>query len=72
MQIPILLPKIFNHPLTYYCNKRSSLNIGDFVKVPFGKKTEVGIVWDKIESAPKKIKIKNVIEKIENLSLKGV
>ena len=71
MQIPILLPKIFNHPLTYYCNKRSSLNIGDFVKVPFGKKTEVGIVWDKIEIAPKKIKIKNVIEKIENLSLKG-
>ena len=70
MQIPVLLPKIFNHPLTYYCNKRNILNIGDFVKVPFGKKTEVGIVWDKIESAPKKIKIKNVIEKIEDLSLK--
>ena len=70
MQIPILLPKIFNYPLTYQYNKRSSLNIGDFVKVPFGKKTEVGIVWDKIERAPKKIKIKNVIEKIENLSLK--
>ncbi|OUW73990.1 MAG: primosomal protein N' [Pelagibacteraceae bacterium TMED216] len=70
MQIPILLPKIFNYPLTYKSDKKNKLRIGDFVKVPFGKSTEIGIVWDKIEKPQKKIKIKYVSEKIENFNLK--
>ena len=36
MEIPILLPNIFNHPFTYKTNIK--LKIGDFVEVPFGKK----------------------------------
>ena len=36
MEIPILLPNIFNHPFTYKTNIK--LKIGDFVEVPFGKR----------------------------------
>ena len=56
MEVPILLPKIFDYPLTYRVNKES-LNVGDFVEVPFGKTQEVGVVWDKKQILDKKIKI---------------
>ena len=69
MNIPVLLPKIFDYPLTYNNASQYKLKVGDFVKVPFGKQEEVGIVWDKISSTSKKIKIKNIINKIDGISL---
>ncbi len=69
MQIPVLLPKIFNYPLTYNSGKIKSLKQGDFVVVPFGKTKIVGVVWDKIQPTKKKIKIRNIENKIEKFSL---
>ena len=56
MQIPVLLPKIFNYPLTYNSGKIKSLKQGDFVVVPFGKTKIVGVVWDKIQPTKKRLK----------------
>ena len=42
MQIPILLPKIFDHPFTYKNSQKIKLNTGDLVKIPFGSKKEIG------------------------------
>tara|TARA_B100001093_G_scaffold427708_1_gene422161 strand:+ start:9197 stop:11155 length:1959 start_codon:yes stop_codon:yes gene_type:complete len=71
MEVPVLLPKVFNYPFTYIYNfqKIKSLNQGDFVIVPFGKKKEIGIVWDKIRSTNKKIKLKQIEKKIPNVRL---
>ena len=71
MEVPVLLPKIFNHPFTYINNSKKikRLNLGDIVIVPFGKKKEVGVVWDKIENTQKKIKLKQIEKKITTFSL---
>ncbi len=71
MEIPILLPKIFNHPFTYICDsqKIKNLNQGDIVVVPFGKKKEIGVVWDEIKKTNKKIKLKQIEKKVSNFSL---
>ena len=71
MEIPILLPKVFNNPFTYTHNSKKikSLNQGDLVVVPFGTKKELGVVWDKIKATNKKIKLKQVEKKIANISL---
>ena len=71
MEVPILLPKIFNYPFTYKCNvkKIKNLSQGDIVIVPFGRKKEIGVVWDKIRRTEKKITLKQVEKKISNASL---
>ena len=65
MEVPILLPKIFNYPFTYKCNvkKIKNLSQGDIVIVPFGRKKEIGVVWDKIRRTEKKITLKQVEKK---------
>ena len=56
MEVPVLLPKVFNYPFTYNndSKKIKNLNQGDIVIVPFGKKKEIGVVWDKINHTEKK------------------
>ena len=74
MQIPVLLPNIFNHPFTYEFDKK--LSPGTYVKVPFGKKDLTGVVWNlfekKIQKKFKLKKIKSIIEinplKIETIN----
>ena len=74
MQIPVLLPNIFNHPFTYEFDKK--LSPGTYVKVPFGKKDVTGVVWNlfekKIQKKFKLKKIKSIIEinplKIETIN----
>ncbi len=68
MKFQVLLPKIFNYPFTYNSNNIKA-KIGDFVEIPFGVKKEFGVVWKNNYLEPKKIKIKNVIQKIDNYSL---
>tara|TARA_X000001036_G_scaffold155437_1_gene147625 strand:+ start:8481 stop:10439 length:1959 start_codon:yes stop_codon:yes gene_type:complete len=69
MEVPVLLPKVFNHPFTYTYNsqKIKKLDQGDFVIVPFGKKKEIGVIWDEIRSTQKKIKLREVEKKISNI-----
>ena len=71
MEVPVLLPKVFNHPFTYTYNsqKIKKLDQGDFVIVPFGKKKEIGVIWDKIRSTQKKIKLRQIEKKISNIKL---
>ena len=41
MQVPILIPNIFDHPFTY--DSDLNLKIGDYVVVPFGKSEVSGV-----------------------------
>ncbi len=69
MKYPILLPNIFDHPFTY--NSSFKLKAGDYVNVPFGKKTITGVVWDKFEkNNNKKFKIRSIYEKLNIQPLK--
>ena len=73
MKVPILLPKVFNHPFTYETSLK--LKLGDYVEVPFGNSKTVGVVWDEFENNQfKKFKTKKVIKKLNlpNLSKKMV
>ena len=71
MKIPILLPKVFNYPFTYKYNPKviSNLKPGDIVVVPFGRKKEIGVVWDQLNSIDIKIKLKSIERKIENIRI---
>ena len=69
MKYPVLLPNIFDHPFTYQSSLK--LKTGDYVNVPFGRKTITGVVWDKFEkNGNKKFKIKSVKEKLNIPPLK--
>ena len=73
MKVPILLPKVFNHPFTYETDLK--LRLGDYVEVPFGKTKTVGVVWDDFEKNPeKKFQTKKIIKKLKipNLNKKMV
>ena len=37
MKVPVLIPRIFNYPLTYNSNSLKSLKQGDLVQVKIGK-----------------------------------
>ena len=64
MKYPVLLPNIFDYPFTYESNIK--LKAGDYVKVPFGKKKIIGVIWDFFEEKNnKQFKLKSIIEKIE-------
>ncbi len=69
MKVPVLIPKIFNYPFTYEAGPLGQLKTGEFVVVPFGKKEEIGIIWDEIHPTEKKIKIKKITSKIKNISI---
>ena len=71
MKIPILLPKVFNYPFTYKYNPKviSNLKPGDIVVVPFGRKKEIGVVWDQLNSIDIKIELKSIERKIENIRI---
>ena len=58
MKVPILFPKIFDHPFTYECEISDSLKAGDFVKAPFGSSEITGVVWPQEQKTKKKFKIK--------------
>ena len=73
MKYPVLLPNIFGHPFTY--KSKSKLQIGQYVKVPFGKSKMIGVIWHKFqEDINKKFKVKNIINEINTpkLNLKTI
>tara|TARA_Y100000590_G_scaffold142563_1_gene163643 strand:- start:2250 stop:4211 length:1962 start_codon:yes stop_codon:yes gene_type:complete len=69
MKIPVLFPKIFNHPFTYEASANNKLIPGDFVKAPFGSQNITGIVWSKEQKTEKKFKLKKISKKINVPSL---
>ena len=73
MKVPILIPNIFNHAFTYESDLKK-IHIGDYVKVPFGKKEVTGIVWKELEITKKKFILKKISKKLEipNLNSKMI
>jgi primosomal protein N' (replication factor Y) len=69
MKVPVLVPKIFNFPFTYDSGSIQNLKIGDLVIVPFGKSSEIGIIWDKIQPSLKEFKIKKIEKRIDNFKI---
>ena len=69
MRVPVLLPKIFNFPLTYFSDASSEYKEGDIVIVPFGKSKEFGVVWNKIQDSKKSIKLRKIEKKVGNFRL---
>ena len=63
MKFPVLLPKVFDYPFTYLNDISKNLKQGDLVIVPFGKKKEVGVIWDKIQDTTKKLRLKKLKKK---------
>ena len=63
MKVPVLIPRIFDHPHTYFSKKFGKLKTGSIVSVPFGKDEEIGVVWDKEENTNKNFKLKDIKEK---------
>ena len=68
MKIPVLLPKIFNYPLTYISNSKDNFQKGDVVEVPFGNSKEIGVVWSKLQDTDKKIRLRKINKKINNIN----
>ena len=64
MKIPVLFPKIFDHPFTYESEIKETLEPGDFVKAPFGTSEITGVVWPYEQRTEKKFKIKKISRKI--------
>jgi len=64
MKIPVLFPKIFDHPFTYESDINETLSPGDFVKAPFGSNEITGVVWPHEQITEKKFKIKKISRKI--------
>ena len=52
MKYPVLVPNIFNYPFTYASEIK--LQVGDYVKVPFGKSIVTGVVWNEFEKTKNK------------------
>ena len=69
MKVPVLVPKIFNFPLTYDSGPLQNLKPGDLVIVPFGKSEEIGVVWNKIQPSSKKFEIKKIDKKIDKFQI---
>ena len=69
MEVQVLLPKIFNFTFTYNCDHKKEYKIGDIVEVPFGKRNEIGVIWQGKTILNKKIKIKNIKRKINNYKI---
>ena len=69
MKIPVLVPNIFDHPFTYETSNLE-LKMGDYVNVPFGKKTMTGVIWDHFEEKKyKNFQIKKVLKKLDIQSM---
>ena len=58
MKVPVLIPRIFDHPHTYLSGKFGKLKAGSIVQVPFGKENEIGVVWDKAEETKRNFVLK--------------
>ena len=62
MKVPVLIPRIFDHPHTYLSGRFGKLKAGSIVQVPFGREKEIGVVWDRAEETKKNFRLKSILE----------
>lgn len=74
MNVNVLLPIKFDQPFTYLFDLSGSIQVGDYVLVPFRNKQVVGVVWEVNVEIPKNIKLKKIIYRINfpSISIKGI
>lgn len=66
-RISVLLP---NMPKSYDYDSDISVQVGDFVKVPFGRREVIGVVWDDVlDDGLDSCKVKKVLSKEDILPL---
>ncbi len=72
-RVGVLLTLPFHKAFDYLVPKGMSIAIGDFVEVPFGNRTEIGVVWDvgtpESDGGLAEAKLKFIRHKIENYHL---
>lgn len=68
-QITVLLPINAPFAFTYSMQEDSGISAGDMVSVPFGKKTEIGVVWGTPTENLPADKVKTIYKKIGNVNL---
>ncbi|HEU5046847.1 MAG TPA: primosomal protein N' [Rickettsiales bacterium] len=56
----VLLPLVFSTPFDYRVPEGVSVQPGDYVRVPFGKKSVWGVVWGKAEGDVSDAKVKTI------------
>jgi primosomal protein N' (replication factor Y) (superfamily II helicase) len=66
----ILVPYPFDNVFDYIIPDNIQLTVGDIVKVPFGKQTTIGIVWNFDKSEVIEAKLKKIEEKLDYPPLK--
>ena len=64
MRVPVLLPTIFNYPLTYLVEPEDFPEPGEYVKVMFRNKEQVGVTWNFEQKINKKVKFKKIIKRV--------
>ena len=72
MKVQVLLPKIFNFSFTYNHDPKENYKTGDIVEVPFGSKTEIGVIWDGESLVDKKISIATVYRTLKLFEESGI
>lgn len=66
-QVEVLLPKPFDHGFDYTVQEGMSVQAGDYVRVPFGRQTLVGVVWGEGKQDVSAEKIKRIDSVIDHL-----
>ncbi|HET9149436.1 MAG TPA: primosomal protein N' [Alphaproteobacteria bacterium] len=62
--VAVLLPLRLSEPYHYSVAAGLALAPGDVVRVPFGKRREIGVVWDWEKSPPEGVALKTVGERL--------
>ncbi len=63
--VPVLLPLRLQGPYHYAVPPDLTVKPGDIVRVPFGKRIELGVVWDGDDPVPKGVALKTVKERMD-------
>lgn len=66
-QVEVLLPKPFDHGFDYTVPDNMPVAAGDYVRVPFGRQTLVGVVWGEGTQDVPASKIKPISELLSHL-----
>lgn len=66
-QVEVLLPKPFDHGFDYTVPADMPVQAGDYVRVPFGRQTLVGIVWGEGKQDVPATKIKPISEVLSHV-----
>ncbi|MGE0627782.1 MAG: primosomal protein N' [Hyphomicrobiaceae bacterium] len=71
-RVPVLIPVALDKTYDYLAPARLELAPGDFVLVPFGAQTRIGVVWDDTLGAESSVAAKKMKAIVERLDVPGL